>query len=333
MLLGSLGLRMGTRKKSGKATALGTWTSVTLPYTGAVYALCHGNGVWLLGYAATQYVMRSTDGGLNWDRVSLPTPNSSVRRIIHDGERFILARENGQVLYSADGTSFTTLMAAPSPIHTSSLTSIAFADGYYTQIWSPAANGESPVSIAVSRRRTTLGGSPSTSTISTVTGMIFDHNGAAVRGSTILSAAQRLDNDDGLYGGVLRSADGGNSFSYVGITTKGDGYTRGMLGVAFGENSAVVVGPGIFVSTDDGLTYSDVGVSYLQNAVCNADGLLVTLTTATLGGMISYDDGVSWSSFATSISGATSTNDMAFGNGVILASLASGTILRNEVIY
>ncbi len=91
------------RRKQGEAR----FTQVKLPYRGSLFGIT-GDHRQLIVYGLRGNAWRSTDGGANWLQLDMGGLRSGIAAGVRTKEGgFVLLAQSGQMLYSADGSSFT----------------------------------------------------------------------------------------------------------------------------------------------------------------------------------------------------------------------------------
>jgi photosystem II stability/assembly factor-like uncharacterized protein len=219
-------------------------------------------------------IMRSTNGGSNWTKISNPastsTPTLNLYDVTWNGSAYVAVGESGTIIRSTD--SGRTWIAK-----TSGTTKHLFAVAFYDNLKGIAAGVSGKVLYTANGGSTwNSGASPITSTIQCVC-WINDTDAFAV----------------GSGGSMIKSTDSGDNWSAI-----TSGTTRILRGVAFGSSTDgwVVGDRGTIMYTDDGGDTWETQISGTTEMLCDIDikGSNDAHAVGNNGTILHTEDGMTW---------------------------------------
>lgn len=260
-------------------------------------------------YAATANgVYKTTDSGATWSGTSLNIPTLTLFSV---SSALILAGTDGSGLYSTpdEGANWTQVAAIASPVKVYGITSIP---GTPTNIYTATDHGI---------YRSTNNGSAWTA-----------YSGGLIQGKSVLvSTIDKTKLVSGFSGGGLyRSDDSGASWIQTGTTAATELFATSFAAHSSGSPVYAGSGSGVFVSSDNGQTWSPInnGLSNLDVRAVAIDGS-DNLYAGTSAGVFSYNSGTStWSEYNSATLGNKDVKALAFKGSDLYAGTNGGGIYK-----
>lgn len=218
-----------------------TWAEIDPDLFYSVGAVAHGGGTEWLAAATAGNISRSTDSGQTWAKVIIGTNRGPSVQLCKNGTRWYFW-SNGvsaasQLFYSDDGGATWTYWK-------DATVTWMVSDG--TLLYIKLSSG----TLEVYNNSLTLANS-------------YDGSGAWGAGPEYAASASAVLVSDDYNGYLYKSTDSGATWSQVVDATLGTDWTLGVSYLPISDRFVVANEGGVFVSDDDGATWSAFGVSGL----------------------------------------------------------------------
>lgn len=301
-----------------------TWTTRTSNFgTTDIYSVAYGNGIWVA--AGSTGVMKSSTDAVTWDAVTSGFGTSQINKVKYLNNLWLAVGASGKLSTSTDAATWTTRTAN---FGTSTIYDIAYFNNYYIIVgngatirystdaitWSTTTWDTQPSSIlySVTEENGRLFAAGATGYVySSTDGITWSQFYNTYAGANSINSTG-VDYISGIY--AVSSSSSTNTTSTDGITWTRNTASTSLQDIVSNGTSFVAVNSGIFYSSTDGTTFTqlaDTSVSNLANLLYSDSQYLAY---GALGAIYTSNNAISWTS-RTYLTTTGTINEMVRGGG------------------